>query len=40
MRLDAILSGNNPPEDINVVIEVPVGEVPSPWPFIVMPRVR
>jgi len=22
------------------VIEVPVGEVPSPWPFIVMPRVR
>jgi len=23
-----------------VVIEVPVGEVPSPWPFLVMPRVR
>jgi acetolactate synthase-1/2/3 large subunit len=23
-----------------VVIEVPVGEVPSPWPFIVMPKVR
>lgn len=23
-----------------VVIEVPVGAVPSPWPFIVMPRVR
>jgi acetolactate synthase-1/2/3 large subunit len=23
-----------------VVIEVPVGQVPSPWPFIVMPRVR
>jgi len=22
------------------VIEVPVGEVPSPWPFLVMPRVR
>jgi acetolactate synthase-1/2/3 large subunit len=22
------------------VIEVPMGEVPSPWPFIVMPRVR
>ena len=22
------------------VIEVPVGEVPSPWPFIVLPRVR
>jgi acetolactate synthase-1/2/3 large subunit len=22
------------------VIEVPIGEVPSPWPFIVMPRVR
>ncbi len=23
-----------------VVIEVPIGEVPSPWPFIVMPPVR
>ena len=23
-----------------VVIEVPMGPVPSPWPFIVMPRVR
>ena len=23
-----------------VVIEVPVGEVPSPWPFTVMPKVR
>jgi acetolactate synthase-1/2/3 large subunit len=23
-----------------VVIEVPIGEVPSPWPFIVLPRVR
>ena len=23
-----------------VVIEVPIGPVPSPWPFIVMPRVR
>jgi acetolactate synthase-1/2/3 large subunit len=22
------------------VIDVPIGEVPSPWPFIVMPRVR
>ena len=22
------------------LIEVPVGEVPSPWPFIVLPRVR
>jgi acetolactate synthase-1/2/3 large subunit len=22
------------------VIEVPIGEVPSPWPYIVMPRVR
>jgi len=26
--------------DRPTVIEVPVGEVPSPWPFIVMPRVR
>ena len=25
MRLDAIKPGNNPPDDINVVIEVPVG---------------
>jgi acetolactate synthase I/II/III large subunit len=23
-----------------VIIEVPIGEVPSPWPFLVMPRVR
>ena len=23
-----------------IPIEVPVGEVPSPWPFIVLPRVR
>ena len=28
MRLDAILSGQNPPEDINVIIEVPVGGEP------------
>jgi inorganic pyrophosphatase len=28
MRLDAIKPGNNPPEDINVVIEVPVGGEP------------
>ena len=28
MRIEAILSGNNPPEDINVVIEVPVGGEP------------
>ncbi|MEP7115052.1 MAG: thiamine pyrophosphate-dependent enzyme [Ilumatobacteraceae bacterium] len=45
------LRANNPHElgdalrtamghDGPVVIEVPVGEVPSPWPFIVMPRVR
>jgi hypothetical protein len=27
-------------QDGPVVIEVPIGEVPSPWPFIVMPRVR
>ncbi len=25
MRLDAIKAGNNPPEDLNVIIEVPVG---------------
>jgi len=28
MRLDAIAIGNNPPEDINVIIEVPVGGEP------------
>lgn len=28
MRLDALKSGNNPPEDINVIIEVPVGGEP------------
>lgn len=28
MRLDAILPGKNPPEDVNVVIEVPVGGEP------------
>ncbi len=28
MRLDAIPIGNNPPQDINVVIEVPVGGEP------------
>ena len=28
MRIDAIPIGNNPPEDINVVIEVPVGGEP------------
>ncbi|MFT6520227.1 MAG: inorganic pyrophosphatase, partial [Candidatus Azotimanducaceae bacterium] len=28
MRLEAIAIGNNPPEDINVIIEVPVGGEP------------
>ncbi len=28
MRLDAIAIGNNPPLDINVIIEVPVGGEP------------
>ncbi|MEZ5850172.1 MAG: inorganic diphosphatase [Hyphomicrobiaceae bacterium] len=28
MRLDAIAIGNNPPEDVNVIIEVPVGGEP------------
>jgi len=28
MRLDAISIGNNPPEDINVIVEVPVGGEP------------
>lgn len=28
MRLDAIKSGTNPPDDINVIIEVPVGGEP------------
>ncbi|MDX1730846.1 MAG: inorganic pyrophosphatase, partial [Aurantimonas coralicida] len=25
MRIDAIARGKNPPEDINVIIEVPLG---------------
>jgi inorganic pyrophosphatase len=28
MRIDAIAVGNNPPEDVNVIIEVPVGGQP------------
>jgi len=28
MRLDAVPTGNNPPEDINVIVEVPVGGEP------------
>ncbi len=28
MRIEAIATGNNPPEDINVIIEVPVGGEP------------
>src|SRR5215468_1259033 len=28
MRLDAIAIGHNPPEDVNVVIEVPIGGEP------------
>ena len=25
MRIEAIKAGNNPPEDINVIVEVPLG---------------
>ena len=28
MRIDAIMIGNNPPEDINVIVEVPLGGQP------------
>ncbi|MDX1581385.1 MAG: inorganic diphosphatase [Alphaproteobacteria bacterium] len=28
MRIDAIATGNNPPDDINVIIEVPIGAQP------------
>ncbi len=28
MRIDAITIGNNPPEDVNVIVEVPVGGQP------------
>jgi len=28
MRIDAIAIGNNPPEDVNVIIEVPIGGEP------------
>ena len=40
MQIDAITIGNNPPHDVNVIIEVPVGEMPDPWPTLMMPRVR
>ena len=40
MRIDAISIGKNPPHEVNVLIEVPVGAFPSPWEFIHMPRVR
>ena len=35
---DALRTAMN--HDGPVVVEVPVGEVPSPWPFIVLPRLR
>ena len=28
MRIDAISIGNNPPDDVNVIIEVPIGGEP------------
>ena len=28
MRIDAIAIGNNPPDDVNVIIEVPIGGEP------------
>jgi hypothetical protein len=28
MRIDAIATGKNPPEDVNVIIEVPIGGEP------------
>jgi inorganic pyrophosphatase len=28
MRIDAIAIGKNPPEDLNVIIEVPIGGEP------------
>ncbi len=28
MRIDAILIGNNPPDDVNVIVEVPIGGEP------------
>lgn len=31
MRIDAISRGKNPPEDINVIVEVPVGGVPTKY---------
>ena len=40
MRIDLIPVGKDPPNSLNVIIEVPVGAMPSPWEFIHMPRVR
>ncbi|TIW90394.1 MAG: inorganic pyrophosphatase, partial [Mesorhizobium sp.] len=28
MRIEAIASGKNPPEDVNVIVEVPIGGEP------------
>ena len=33
MRIDAIAIGNNPPEDVNVIIEVPIGGEPVKYEF-------
>ena len=32
--------GLHPPKAVSVLIEIPVGEMPDPWPHVVLPKVR
>ena len=36
MRIDAITIGKNPPEDVNVIIEVPLGGQPIKFALIIL----
>ena len=40
MRIDAISLGKNPPHEVNVIIEVPVGVFPEPFDVIRPPATR
>ena len=40
MDLSKIGPGRDPPTDLNALIEIPVGELPSPWHLMHFPRVR
>ena len=40
MRINAIRIGNNPPEDVNVIIEVPIGGEPIKYEMDKLPGGR